>query len=66
MGVRFRGGVTTTVDVATPLTAWRQRQTHPQALARARDLLATNTHAHVAEQLNAEAGASLGYFPVKK
>jgi DNA invertase Pin-like site-specific DNA recombinase len=54
MGVRFRGGATTTVCVPTPLTAWRKRQTHPHALARATALLETQTHAHAAEQLNAE------------
>jgi hypothetical protein len=54
MGVRFRGGATTTVSVPAPLTPWRKRQTHPRALARAKDLLETHTHAHVAEQLNAE------------
>jgi DNA invertase Pin-like site-specific DNA recombinase len=54
MGVRFRGGATTTVCVPAPLTPWRKRQTHPRALARARDLLTTQTHAQVAAQLNAE------------
>lgn len=54
MGVRFRGGAKTTVCLPAPLTPWRKRQTHPQALARARDLLATLTHAQVAGQLNAE------------
>lgn len=54
IGVRFRGGATTTVCVPHPLNAWRKRQTHPQVLARAKVLLETHTHAQVAERLNDE------------
>jgi len=63
IGIRFRGGVTTTLNVPVPLSAWQLRQTHPKALARAATLLATDTDAEVAVKLNAEgfltgAGAS--------
>jgi len=54
IGVRFRGGATTTLSVPIPLSAWRRRQTHPQALARTETLLAAHTDAEVALQLNQE------------
>jgi hypothetical protein len=49
LGIRFGGGATTTIQIPPPLTPWRTRQTHPQALARARDLLDTHPHAQVAD-----------------
>lgn len=52
--IRFRGGATTTRSVPIPLNAWRKRQTHPKALARAAELLQTHTDAEVAVRLNEE------------
>jgi hypothetical protein len=40
IGVRFRSRATTTVCVPIPLNAWRKRQTHPHALARAEGKIA--------------------------
>ena len=54
LGIRLRGGATTTLCVPIPLNAWRKRQTHPQALARAKVLLAKHPHAEVARRLNQE------------
>ncbi len=54
LGVRFRGGTTTTLCLPVPLNAWRKRQTHPKALARLDVLLATHTDSEVASTLNAE------------
>jgi hypothetical protein len=54
VGVRFRGGATTTLSVPVPLSAWRRRQTHPRALARTETLLATHTDTEVAVKLNEE------------
>ena len=54
LGVRFRGGTTTTLCLPVPLNAWRKRQTHPKALARLRVLLAAHSDGAVASQLNAE------------
>jgi len=54
LGIRFRGGARTTVTVPVPLSAWRRRQTHPNALARATTLLHEHTDARVADMLNGE------------
>ncbi len=54
LGVRFRGGTTTTLCLPVPLNAWRKRQTHPTALARLEALLAAHTDGEVASALNAE------------
>jgi len=52
--VRFRGGATTTLRIPIPLNAWRKRQTHPKALARAEVLLQAHTSTEVAAKLNEE------------
>ena len=52
--VRFRAGATTTLRIPIPLNAWRKRQTHPTALARAEALLRTHSRAEVAATLNEE------------
>ena len=57
--IRFRGGATTTRNIPAPLNAWRKRQTHPKALARAAELLQAHTAAEVAARLNEE-GFSTG------
>ena len=54
VGVRFRGGATTTLSAPVPLSAWQRRQTHPKALARTETLLATHPDAEVAVKLNQE------------
>jgi len=54
LGVRFRGGTTTTLCIPVPLNAWRKRKTHPKALARAEALLEAHTDGEVASKLNAE------------
>jgi DNA invertase Pin-like site-specific DNA recombinase len=54
LGVRFRGGATRTLTVPIPLNAWRGRQTHPNALARAAVLLRAHTDSEVAAALDAE------------
>ena len=54
LGVRFRGGATTTLRIPIPLNAWRRRQTHPKALARAEVLLQAHTDGEVASKLNEE------------
>lgn len=54
IGVRFRGGTTTTLCIPIPLNAWRKRQTHPKALARLEVLLETHTDGEVAAKLNEE------------
>lgn len=54
LAIRFRGGATTVRTVPVPLNAWRGRQTHPLAIARAATLLASHTDATVAGLLNAE------------
>ena len=54
IGVRFRGGATTTLCIPLPLNAWRKRQTHPKTLARVEKLLETRTYAAAATQLNDE------------
>ena len=51
--VRFRGGQTTSLDVAIPPKAWQIRQTHPDTLAALDRLLDTHTDAQTAEALNA-------------
>jgi DNA invertase Pin-like site-specific DNA recombinase len=52
--VRFRAGATTTLRIPIPLNAWRKRQTHPKALARAEALLQAHSRAEVAAKLNEE------------
>ena len=54
IGVRFRGGTTTTLCIPVPLNAWRKRQTHPKALARVEELLGSHTDGEVASMLNQE------------
>jgi hypothetical protein len=54
LGVRFRGGATRILTVPIPLNAWRRRQTHPNALARAAALLRAHTDSEVAAALDAE------------
>ena len=54
IGIRFRGGATKEMSVPVPLNAWRRRQTHPRALARAAELIAKHTCSEVATQLNEE------------
>jgi DNA invertase Pin-like site-specific DNA recombinase len=54
IGVRFRGGTTTTLCIPVPLNAWRKRQTHPKALARLEELLAAHTDGQAASKLNEE------------
>ena len=54
VGVRFRGGTTTTLCLPVPLNAWRKRQTHPTALARLEALLTAHTDSEVASRLNDE------------
>jgi hypothetical protein len=54
LSIRFRGGATTVRTIPVPLNAWRGRQTHPLAIARAATLLASHTDATVAGLLNAE------------
>jgi hypothetical protein len=54
IGVRFRGGTTTTLCIPVPLNAWRRRQTHPKALARLEVLLESHTDGEVASKLNEE------------
>lgn len=54
IGVRFRGGTTTTLCIPVPLNAWRRRQTHPKALARLEVLLAAHTDGKAASKLNEE------------
>jgi DNA invertase Pin-like site-specific DNA recombinase len=51
--VRFRGGQTTSLDVAIPPKAWQLRQTHPDTLAALDRLLDTHTDAQTAAALNA-------------
>jgi hypothetical protein len=50
--IRFRGGQTTSLTVATPPTAWQARQTHPDTLAALDRLLDTHTDAEAADALN--------------
>jgi DNA invertase Pin-like site-specific DNA recombinase len=52
--VRFRGGATTILSIPIPLNAWRRRQTHPKALARAAELLEKHIDSEVAAKLNEE------------
>lgn len=52
--VRFRGGATASLSIPIPLNAWRRRQTHPKALARAAQLLERHTDSQVAAKLNEE------------
>jgi DNA invertase Pin-like site-specific DNA recombinase/DNA-binding transcriptional regulator YiaG len=54
IGIRFRGGATKEMSVPVPLNAWRRRQTHPKALARAAELVAEHTSSEVATRLNEE------------
>lgn len=54
LGVRFRGGATTTMQVPIPLNAWRKRQTHPNVVARVEQLLERHDVEQVAELLNVE------------
>ncbi len=54
IGIRFRGGATKKMSIPVPLNAWRRRQTHPKALARAAELVAKHTCSEVAAQLNEE------------
>ena len=54
VGIRFRGGTNTTLNVPLPLSAWRRRQTHPKALERAAVLLHSHTATEVATKLNDE------------
>ena len=54
IGIRFRGGATTTASLPIPLSAWRKWQTHPAAVARAAVLLETHTDSETAALLDAE------------
>jgi excisionase family DNA binding protein len=54
LGVRFRGGTTTTLRVPIPLNAWRKRLTHPNVVARVDELLSQGSDTEVAERLNAD------------
>ena len=54
IGVRFRGGATTSLCIPVPLNAWRKRQTHPKALARIEELLRSHTDGEVVSMLNEE------------
>ncbi len=70
IGIRFRGGATKEMSIPVPLNAWRKRQTHPKALARAAELVAEHTCSEVAAQLNEEgfttgAGARFGAAAVR-
>lgn len=52
--VRFRGGQTTSLTIPIPPTAWKARQTDPQALTRLNQLLDDHTDAEAAQHLNQE------------
>ena len=52
--VRFRGGQTRTLNLPTPLNAWRRRATHPDTALRINQLLERGDETNVAEQLNQE------------
>jgi len=55
LGVRFRGGATTTLELPIPLAVWRKRCTHPAVVDRIEDLLGLHEDAAtIAHQLNAE------------
>jgi DNA-binding transcriptional regulator YiaG len=51
--VRFRGGQTHSLVVATPPTSWQARQTHKDTVAELDRLLDTHTDAQTADALNA-------------
>ena len=46
--VRFRGGATRTLEIATPLNAWQKRSTNPKVVRLIDELLADHTDAEVA------------------
>ena len=52
LGVRFRGGKTTSLAVPLPPTSWQTRQTDPATLAALDQLLDEHTDAQTAELLN--------------
>ena len=54
VGVRFRGGTTSSLQLPLPLSAWRRRLTHPDVVARIEQLLEEHDAEEVAVRLNAE------------
>jgi DNA invertase Pin-like site-specific DNA recombinase len=54
VGIRFRGGATSSLQLPLPLSAWRRRLTHPDVVARVEQLFEKHDADEVARRLNAE------------
>ncbi|MFH0944133.1 MAG: recombinase family protein [Planctomycetota bacterium] len=52
--IRFRGGATRTLEIATPLNAWQRRSTNPKVVRLIDELLHEHTDAQVAEILRGQ------------